>query len=182
MSEIKINISLPLDDDGFFRRQCPFCCREFKVLLEKEELDDFVLKGIDSFMIEQQEKDVDSGMNEYSETEFTCPYCEQCAPHDSWWTQEQHDYIRVYVENIAAKIINEKLIRPLKREFSGSRSGPISINFKGEEMKQKEPWISPEPNDLEIFNLPCCNRKLKIQEDWKKEIYCFFCGFPHKNK
>lgn len=28
--EIKISVSIPLDDDGFLRRECPTCEQEFK--------------------------------------------------------------------------------------------------------------------------------------------------------
>ena len=38
MSEIHMNVSFPLDDDGFFRRECPFCRKGFKIFLEKGEL------------------------------------------------------------------------------------------------------------------------------------------------
>lgn len=182
MSTIEKNISFPLDDEGFFRRECPLCCREFKVLLENEELNDIKQKGIDSFMIEQSEKNAQSEEGDEPDREFTCPYCGQSSSINSWWTEEQNAYIKVYVENIMAKLVNENLIRPLKRNFGKSSSGLISLEFKGDEIRQKEPWISPESNDMEIFNLPCCNRKLKIKEEWKDKVYCFFCGFPHKEK
>jgi hypothetical protein len=129
-------------------------------------------------MIEQQENNAAS--EEDQDTEFTCPYCGQSSSSNSWWTDEQNAYIKVHIENIMAKLVNENFIRPLKRNFGKSKSGLISLEFKGNEMRQKEPWISPESNDMEIFNLPCCNRKIKIEEEWKDKVYCFFCGFPHK--
>ena len=180
MSIIEKSISFPLDDDGFFRRECPLCCREFKVLLKKEELNDMIQEGIDSFMIEQQENK--SAPKEDDDIEYTCPYCGQLSSSNSLWTEEQNAYLKVHIENIMAKLVNENFIRPLKRNFGSSKSELISLEFKGNEMSQKEPWISPESNDLEIFDLPCCNRKVKIQEDWKGKVFCFFCGFPHEQK
>jgi len=56
MGDIEINISLPLDDEGFFRRECPFCRKEFKVMLTKEELVTLAQEGIDSFMTESEVK------------------------------------------------------------------------------------------------------------------------------
>lgn len=79
-----------------------------------------------------------------------------------------------------AKIINKDFIRPTKRSFGKSKSGPISIEFNGNELEQKEPWISPEINDMEIFELPCCDRRIKIEDNWQNTTYCFFCGFPYK--
>ena len=74
MSEIKMNVSFPLDDDNFIRRQCPLCRREFKILLEGNELEDITKKGIESFMLEQSEE---KDEQEEESEEFHCPYCGQ---------------------------------------------------------------------------------------------------------
>lgn len=183
MSNVEINITLPLDDEGFFRRECPLCHEEFKVLLKKEELGDIAQTGLASFMIDSQREENDTGQNKDSETEsLFCPYCGQQASKNSWWTQEQLAYINVFAKNILAKLVNEHLINPLKRNLDRSTSGLFSLQFKGEEMEQQEPWISPEINDMEIFNLPCCERKIKIEDNWYSTVHCFFCGFPHKYK
>lgn len=182
MTEIHTNLSFPLDDDGFFRRECPLCCKEFKVLLRKEELADLAQKGIDSFMLEQREETTDSEEGSASETEFICPHCGQWASIDSWWTHEQLAYVGIVAKNIMARMVNEELIHPLKRAFGKPTSGMFSMKFEGKEMKQEEPWISPEVNDMEIFDLPCCQRKIKIEDDWAGKVYCFFCGFPHLNR
>jgi hypothetical protein len=152
------------------------------VLLQKEELTDVAQKGIDSFMIDVKEETTDLDEIEHSQTEFTCPYCGQRASSDSWWTQEQLACVKVVARNIMAKMINENLIRPLKRDFGRSTSGMISIRFEGKEMEQQEPWISPEVNDMEIFDLPCCQRKIKLRDDWTGVVYCYFCGFPYDRK
>jgi len=180
MSEIEMHISFPLDDDKFFRRQCPLCIREFKILLEENELEDITKKGIESFMLEQREEK--DNLEEEQPEEFYCPYCGQSSPHDKWWTEEQSAYLGVYIENVMKELINKNLIEPLKRSFGRHSSGPISIRFEGKELKQEEPWISPEENDMEVFNLPCCERKLKIIEEWKDKVHCYFCGFPHEKK
>jgi hypothetical protein len=179
MSEVKMNLSFPLDDDGFFRRKCPFCHKEFKILLEKDELANIVQKEIDSFMIKQEEG-VDLDDSACSETEFTCPYCGQRAPGDNWWTQEQLAYIGIVIKNIMAKMINVDLIRPFKETFGKPTLGVVSMRFKGKALEQQEPWISPEVNDMEVFDLPCCQRKAKIEDNWMNVVYCFFCGFPYK--
>jgi hypothetical protein len=181
MSDIKLNLQFPLDDDGFFRRECPFCLKESKILLEKEELIDLAQKGIDSFMVEPEEE-IEKINESDTSTEFTCPYCGQRATSNKWWTQEQLAYISVIVKNITAQLINENLIKPLKRTFGQPSSGMISIKFEGNEVEQEEPWISPEVNDMVIFDLPCCNRKMKYDDDWNKGLNCFFCGFPYTSK
>lgn len=76
--------------------------------------------------------------------------------------------------------VNEHFIRPMKRKFGGGkRGGLVSIEFKGNEMDERDPWISPEPNDMTRFALPCCDRELKIEDTSEPAIHCFFCGFPH---
>lgn len=179
MSKIKMNLPFPLDDDRFFRRECPLCCKEFKVLLEEEELNDLAREGIDSYMLESQEE-LPASDEKDTEPEFTCPYCGQQSAKDTWWTQEQLAYLGVVVNNIMAEMVNEQLVRPLKRMSRRYSSGPVKMQFQGKEMKQQEPWISPETNDMEVFPLPCCNRSIKIDESWNSEVYCFFCGFPHR--
>ncbi len=180
MSDILQTVKLPLDDEGFFRRECPLCSKEFKVLLKKEELADLTHIEIDSFMLDSQENSELTDCNENLKAEYFCPYCGQKSAVDKWWTKEQVAYINIYLENIMAKIINEKLISPMKKSFGKPKSGPISIEFKGNELDQKEPWISPEINDMEIFELPCCNRKIKVEDNWQNTTYCFFCGFPYQ--
>lgn len=178
MGDIQINISLPLDDEGFFRRECPFCRKEFKVMLTKEELAPLAQEGIDSFMTESEAK-TDSDSNSEKIEQF-CPYCGQSAPHDSWWTQEQLSYINVFAQNIMANLVNEHLIGPLQKSFGQQHSGSFSISVKGHEMEQQEPWMSPEVSDMDVFDLPCCNRKIKVEEKTTSPMHCFFCGFPHE--
>lgn len=181
MSEIEKRISFPVDDKGFFRRACPFCQREFKVLLEKEELTDVAQQGLDSYMVVKEEVK-EKPKDKETESRFFCPYCGQQALGNSWWTESQLGYVRSITENITAELINENLIRPLKKSFPKSSSGLISISFEGKEMEQRELHIAPETDDMEIFDLPCCNRKIKIENNWEDLVYCFFCGFPHKKQ
>ena len=180
MSDIVQTVKFPLDDDGFVRRECPLCKKELKVLLKQKELADLSHIDTDSFLIEPEETPEQKESAEKLKTEYYCPYCGQKSADDKWWTQEQAAYINVYLENIIAKQINVGLIDPLEKSFGKSKSGPISIEFKGRKLEQRESWISPEVNDMEIFELPCCDRKIKVVDDWQNTTYCFFCGFPYK--
>lgn len=177
---IEMSLSFPLDDDGFLRRECPLCCREFKVLLEENELTSLAQEGLGSYMLETHEEATDANEEEEAELAFTCPYCGQEAIRDSWWTQEQLAYVGVVAQNIIAQIVNEQLIRPLKRMSRRHSPGLVTLQFKGNEMQQQEPWMSPEVNDMKIFDLPCCHRKIKVDENWSSTVHCFFCGFPYE--
>jgi hypothetical protein len=180
MSEIIQAVSFPLDEEGFFRRECPFCMKEFKVLLTADELNNISQREIESYMIEQNDGVDSEGSDDSDELEYICPYCGQTAPAKSWWTQEQIEYLHIFARNILADLVNEHLIRPMKNTFRGQKSSFISLTFEGNELEKTEAWISLEINDMKVFELACCNRRIKINDDHKKLTYCFFCGFPHE--
>lgn len=180
MTDIRREVSLPLDDD-FLRRQCPLCRREFKVSIPAEELQTLTQQAVESFLLEAMPTAGQTPSEEDApETQFFCPYCGQQAPDGEWWTEEQIAYFHVIAENIAADLINENLIRPLKRTFRGQRTGLISMRFEGRELPQKQEWLSPEPDDMTEVRLPCCDCRIKVQDDWSGTLFCFFCGFPHR--
>ncbi len=171
---IELNISFPLDSNGFFRRECPFCYREFKILLKDNEINDLSRDSMKSFMLEKNE---DTTEDEFESNEFFCPYCGQAAKNDKWWTKEQMAYINIYMNNILSNMINNHLIKPIKSDFRTSKT----IKFEGKEIELEEPWISPESDDMIEFDLPCCQRRIKVDEKWSGDVFCFFCGFPHRH-
>lgn len=177
MSDIVLSVSIPLDDSNFLRRECPHCIQEFKIQISEEELKNIATSGIQSYLTNDEIETSEEPIEE-NEAKYYCPYCGQEAPVTSWWTKEQLAYLQVYAKNIMAKMVNEHLIKPLNRNSNNS-SGMVSISFKGEEMKYEEPWISEEVNDMSIIELPCCNKNIKILEEWTKNIFCFYCGFEH---
>ena len=176
MSEIVLNVNIPLDEENFLRRECPHCMQEFKIEMSAEDLKDLAQKGIESFLTHD---DDDQSDDREEITRYFCPYCGQESATPHWWTQEQLSYMQVYAKNILAKLVNEQFIKPMERTFKKS-SGPISISFKGSEMEYEDPWISEELNDMRVVDLPCCNKKLKIIEGWANYVFCFYCGFEHK--
>jgi len=174
MSDTAIDLSFPLDEEGFFRRECPLCRREFKVQPTPEELRTLVasrhaLAEADGDHEEERETSEDE------DAEPCCPYCGQRASGDSWWTEEQLAYINTAAAAVAARFLNEQL----RQTFGRSRGGFISVEVK-EGPNPPEAWISPEPNDMERVHAPCCGRDLKLEEGWTSGTYCFYCGFPFR--
>lgn len=180
MNEIKMNISFPLDKDKFFRRACPFCKREFKIQISDEEFAELIQKSKELYMLERGEGDFEEkeSIKENDSERFFCPYCGQEASSEEWWTIEQSRYIQVHVENIMADIVNRDFIEKIERKFRGNKF----IKFKGKKLSMEEPRISPDNNDMIIINLPCCQFKIKIEENWNKIVHCFYCGFSHESK
>jgi hypothetical protein len=180
MGDIRLTIQLPVDDEGFLRRECPLCRREFKVRVRKDELRDLAGRGLQSFLGEEDSGDIAVDVENAGSTQLTCPYCGQQAGPDSWWTEAQLAYVRAFAKNILAEMVNEQLIRPLKSRYGGRRAGPVSISLEARELPTEEPWISPEINDMGVIDLPCCGRQIKVDEAWSQTVRCHFCGFPYE--
>lgn len=149
MPEVRMAMSLPLDIDGFLRRECPYCKREFKVFPSGEEN-------------ETKEKDV---------LELICPYCGQSADKSSWWTTEQ---LR-YAKEVAFKKVLEPELKKLGRTLEGVSKDSL-VKVKMEKLPSKTPKIPEEADDMKIFELRCCNERIKIEENWKDDVHCIICG------
>ena len=67
--EISIPVSLPLDSDGFLRRECPSCEQQFKCFSHEDGDPD--AEAVDQYF---------------------CPLCGTAAGVDAWWTPEQLEY------------------------------------------------------------------------------------------
>jgi hypothetical protein len=183
MSTVSLPIELPLDSDGFLRRECPLCARQFKIETQEDDRQSLIQREIDAYLLQEglgiRAESADVTGTDEEESELWCPYCGQAAPRDRWWTQEQIAYVHVFAYNIMAQIVNEQFIRPMKRKFPGHRSGLVPIKSEGKEMEYQKPWISPEPDDMTIHALPCCDLRVKLEDDWSQTVYCCQCGCPH---
>lgn len=180
MSDIRLDVSIPLDEDGFLRRQCTLCSREFKVKPTPTELRSETERSAHALLEQQSDSTAEDGGDGSESCERWCPYCGQQASPTSWWTEEQSAYLTTFARNVMTRLLNEHFIGPMKKSFGGLRSGGlVSIEFRGSELQEEEPWISPEANDMAVFPLPCCERELKVADGKEATIYCFFCGFPH---
>lgn len=147
---MSISMSLPLDQ-GFLRRQCPHCGREFKW---------------------------HSGPTEDRPTDATdppfyhCPYCGEPAGHDEWWTQAQLAYAERLIEGEGARTMNEELHR-LARRY---RKGSIKMSVTPvPEPRPPAPLV--EPADMIAVASPCHPwEPIKIHDDWSEPVHCLVCG------
>lgn len=150
MTQIIKNLPLPVDEDGFLRRECPYCKRQFK--LHQDEFGSL-----------------------QDESDHYCPYCGQIANSGQWGTEEQAEHINTNLDNIVADLLNENLINPLQHSFSHSNN----IEFTGKEIEKKNQIIQPETNDMKTIILACCQKRVKIIDEWDKGVKCYYCGFQH---
>src|SRR5512139_1630414 len=148
---MELQASLPLDEDGFLRRECPSCEREFKWFYgQTDDRPDDFLEPVNYF----------------------CPYCGEPSGLDSWWTPAQLEYVR----GAAMGPILEEAFGEIKRTLGSIKSD--FIKFEAKSMSQPEPPMPlVEPNDMKMVAPPCHPfEPLKIQEDWTEPLSCLMCG------
>lgn len=82
-----MNVAIPTDDDGYLRRECPTCEKQFKW---------------HHGLIEGGPADLPSP------SEYYCPLCGKPAATDQWWTREQIEYAQGRaMPSILAQLSNE---------------------------------------------------------------------------
>lgn len=148
---MEIMADLPVDDDGFLRRECPSCLRQFKWFHGQtaDRPDDFLEPEV-----------------------YFCPYCAEPSRHGTWWTPEQLEYL----QGIAAGPLYQEAVEQLKQSLGSVRSRYLRL-----EVKASEPPDAPapllEPNDMAMVASPCHPfEPLKVQEDWIEPLACLMCG------
>lgn len=147
---VELSVSVPLDDDGFLRRECPTCQREFKWLSSTEE---------------ESETASDEG--------YFCPYCGVQAPGNAWWTPDQLERAKSIAYDEVVRPELEKFKRDISQMGSG---GFIKASVEITE-PDPVPDMNGEPNDMKRVDFPCHpNEPVKVADDWAKEVYCLICG------
>ncbi|WP_431277137.1 hypothetical protein [Leifsonia poae] len=148
---MELSVEYPLDSDGFLRRECPTCEREFKWHHgpTEEAPSDFVYPDV-----------------------YWCPRCGKSAGHDSWWTQEQVEYSQAAMAVSANDMINEALTDA----FKPNRKGLVHVEIN-EVARPGMPDPLVEPDDMMLIAPPCHPwEPVKIPEDATEPYYCLICG------
>lgn len=155
MSEVSIPLTLPLDTDGFLRRECPNCERQFK-WLPSESTDN-------------------AGMGEQVDAYF-CPYCYDAGGPEEWWTKEQLEY----VQQLAAAEVIAPQLRRFSRDLERSNRSGSMVKFTTTSSKIPAPQALTEPDDMVRLDLPChLEEPIKVVEDWDEEVACLICGIHY---
>lgn len=143
-----ISVPVDLDDDGFLRRECPHCEREFKWLYSPDDSEPVPVSG------------------------YSCPYCAGQADTDSWFTKAQVEYLAaVGLQEFAGSSI-ERLERSVQR--LNRRGGLISARLESD---IKPPVKPAEPNDMRRVDFTCHPKEpVKVADDWTDGVHCLVCG------
>lgn len=170
MSELSIPISLPLDADGFLRRACPACGRQFKWRpTPPGEEDDKPAAGDSNAhgSIAQQAEAPEA---------YHCPYCYEPAPPSGWWTTEQAEYAR----GLAMAEVMGPQLRRFARDAQGLNRPGGSVRIDVTPPQFPRPELPPEPDDMVRVDFPCHPEEpLKVDETWEPEVACLVCGIRY---
>lgn len=146
-----MELELPLDSQGFLRRQCPHCEREFK--WHHGPTDAVPQDAVDP-------------------EEYFCPYCGGAAGVDEWWTEEQVEAIQAAVLTEVMPRIAESLddaTRPI------NRSGLVTTSVHYDAVNPPPPL--EEVDDMIAVASPCHSYEpVKIDGGWNTPIHCLVCG------
>ena len=143
-------VSVPLDNDGFLRRECPNCHREFKWH-----------NGPANEEAERQPA---------AET-FYCPLCGEPAGADSGWTAAQLDLI----ENATERYIGQEL-GDMFKGLENSSNSFLQIKVDTPDVPDaSDPLV--EPDDMMVVTSPChAWEPIKVPESHEGAIPCLVCG------
>ncbi len=144
------SIEIPLDDDGFVRRECPHCENEFK--WHHGPTEDRPPGGIDPPV-------------------YFCPLCGESAQPDQWWTPGQVQYQQQFV----LSHLHEEVEQGFKDAFRGVKGW----TFKPGRNEEPTPDSLHETNDMMLVQPPCHPwEPIKVPEERVGPIYCLQCGQP----
>jgi len=150
---MKIPFEVPLDSDGYLRRQCPRCEQLFKWRPDEALRSDSSTEG----------------------RMYYCPYCGKPSSADQWWTDEQVDYARGLASIEAIRLV-ERELRPTADKLNRS-SSLLKIELDARAVNPPAPLF--EPDDMVAVEPPCHpDEPIKITEGWIAELHCLVCGRP----
>jgi hypothetical protein len=147
--EIRIPVSLPLDSDGFLRRECPNCEREFKWFRHNE-----------------------GDPNAEPVAQYFCPLCGEPSGLDSWWTPAQLEYGYGSAGGAIDQVVKDAMSDLFKgmKGFTYKPNSSFSLDIE-------TPDSLVEPDDMVMVESPCHpNEPLKVPEDATDRVHCLVCG------
>lgn len=153
MTERQFVLSVPMDNDGFLRRECPKCEREFKWLPTQEG---------------QESTPVPEGG-------YFCPYCGKQADAGAWHTKAQVEQMKAiaYDELVAPEL--EGFKRSVEEmDFGG---GPLNVRAEVSIEGPGRPAELEEPDDMRRVDFPCHpSEPVKVSDGWQGDVHCLVCG------
>ena len=146
---MEISVQMPLDSDGFLRRECPHCLQQFKWHFgpASEEAESQPVPPV-----------------------YHCPLCGRSAGPDSWWTQEQLDFAQQSAMPAVGRVVQDELAKA----FRGNKHLTYKPGSGSGFSDESTPLV--ETDDMQIVASPChAFEPVKVPEGLES-VHCLICG------
>jgi hypothetical protein len=172
---VRFAVSLATDRDGFLRRSCASCDRDFKTEVNESEL-----QWALAFQVQRMGLEIGADASSVTDEArlLRCPYCAFAGADQNMHTDETVSYLkRVILRECLMPQLN-KVFSGWEDMFDGRTSGRlVSMRFEHTPgLRAARPFHGPEPPDMDIVDFICCGKKVKVSHGWTGIQVCVFCG------
>ena len=149
MSDVKFEISIEGDSEGYVTFECPFCESEFKLNADEFQDEDNVF------------------------LELYCPYCGLIDKVNTFYSKEVIEQAEAIAYNYMMEEVN-KIFNDFKR--SVKRNKFIKVDFK-ELKKVNLKELKDKDTTEEIFSCPMCENHIRVLYcAGVSKVFCAYCG------
>lgn len=176
-NEKRFKLSVSTDKDGFLRRSCPSCGRDYKTEINDADLAHILAPQFQHHGIEiGQTEDDSENLLDREDKKLFCPYCQDAADISDTLAEELSDYLK---RLIYREYILPQFNKAFSQISSGSKrsKGLFSIEIStSRSLLPQRPIHGPEQPDMKIIRMLCCDRSVKVSEEWNGTSICTYCG------
>jgi hypothetical protein len=162
-------IGLPQDSQGYVRRECPHCRRQFKTRTGPSD-GAIVQRYLGRHLRFQNPHEIVR-----DDAVFHCVYCGAKARADEWCTPHQ----RIWLEKVANALGQEIRFEQLAFAHRTLRDNP-SPTFVALPPRGRLPQMRAESDDMLRASFFCCVEDAKVDVQWLKPLFCPGCGSEHQ--
>ena len=161
-------LALPRDPQGFVRRQCPHCRRQFKT--RPSSLDGASLQQALAQAVTHQNLDDQRA----SLKRWVCFYCGKSSAPEEYLTLEHRGWVNRVATALAERVRYEQLSHVTRTLAQNPR--PTFVPMRPPPL----PGVLPmEPDDMRRFLMLCCGDEVKAATGWQQRYHCPRCGTEH---
>jgi len=173
---VSFQLAISTDNGRFLRRTCPSCGRDFKT-----EINPADIQWIVAPHMEQMGVDLGGAPDKRSLAEdlLYCPYCDHPSKASDTLTEDTIRYAKLLLTREVVLPMMHRAFSGLNNMGSGLRNSFISISFSYDRgMLPPRPIHGPEPSDMKIITFLCCQKSIKVSDNWWQVSACTYCNEP----
>lgn len=177
---VHFSITYSLDRDGFFRRTCPNCGRDFKTKSDPSDITSVLQPAFKRIEKEIGEISLPITDTESNPQYLSCPYCNHHAESGDMITKDFSVYLKRLImrEYVLPKIKNmlSDFAQGLKSTSKSNSFISFEINADFDSNLPPRLISGPEPPDMTKVEMLCCGKEIKILDGWFELEKCPYCG------